>query len=294
MKNTYYLGIDGGGSKCRARLETYDGRLLSTGYSVSANPLEGVNHSIKAILKATNNALTLAGVSDINLKDTTVGLGLAGLALPNLRLELQRWKHPFRKIYMTTDQHIACLGAHNGKDGAVIIAGTGSSGCSSVGGKIIEYGGHGFPLGDKSSGAWLGLKALQNSLLSENSLGRQTMLTELLFQWFEVKENSAIISKIARGLPSDYAKLAPLVFEAAKQNDEVAVEIIQDGAAYINQMAREILKTSPPRFSILGGLGETMKHWLHEEVSSHLQDPLHNAEYGAILFAQNCSKQKHT
>ncbi len=287
-KRKFILGIDGGGSKCRARLVSSEGDLLGVGMAGSANPLEGVDHSINAIMKCTLEAVSAAGLSKAILKQTSVGLGLAGIILPDRHKALKDWKHPFKEIFMTRDQHIACLGAHGGADGAVIITGTGSCGLSNVKGNITEYGGHGFPLGDKGGGAWMGLKALQHSLRAENNLGRQTIIGDMLHEWFKVPDSASIISRIARAQPAEYAKLAPVVFAAAEQNDDVALEIIQDGAAYICRMAREILKTSPPRLSLLGGLGPRMHQWLDKEVSSHIQDPLDNAEVGAILFARQC------
>ena len=38
----------------------------------------------------------------------------------------KQYGHPFRTAVITTDAHAACIGAHGGKDGGVIIAGTGA------------------------------------------------------------------------------------------------------------------------------------------------------------------------
>jgi len=289
----YIMGIDGGGSKCRARLVSFNGEVLGSGIAGSANPLEGVGDAIAAILKSARKSIQAAGLKEEVFRNTTVGLGLAGLNLPDCHTALKDWQHPFGEIFMTSDQYVACLGAHHGADGAVIIAGTGSCGISIVDDTVREYGGHGFPLGDKGGGAWMGLKALQHSLRAENNLGRQTILTGMLHDCFRETDNARIISRMARAKPFEYARLAPIVFTAAEQNDDVALEIIQDGAAYISRMAREILKTSPPRLSILGGLGPRLQLWLDKEVSSHLQQPLDTAEAGAILYARNCLAMKN-
>jgi glucosamine kinase len=248
--------------------------------------MEGVDDAIAAILQSARAAVQAADLKEGIFKNTIVGLGLAGINLPDRLTAMRRWPHPFEDLFITGDQYVACLGAHQGADGAVIITGTGSCGISNVDGMIREYGGHGFPLGDKGGGAWMGLKALQHSLRSENNLGRQSILTEMFQDWFKETNNTHIVSRMARAKPFEYARLAPIVFAAAEQNDDVALEIIQDGAAYISRMAREILKTSPPRLSILGGLGPRLQLWLDKEVSSHMQKPLDNAEVGAILYAR--------
>lgn len=53
------------------------------------------------------------------------------------------------------------MGAHTRDEGAVMIAGTGSCGYSFVNGKATILGAHGFPFGDKCSGAWIGLEAVK-------------------------------------------------------------------------------------------------------------------------------------
>ena len=60
------------------------------------------------------------------LKQVVAGLGLAGVNLPGLYQKINEWHHPFKEMFLTTDLHTACIGAHKGADGAVIITGTGS------------------------------------------------------------------------------------------------------------------------------------------------------------------------
>ncbi|MDZ7903049.1 MAG: hypothetical protein U5L01_11120 [Rheinheimera sp.] len=56
-----YLGIDGGGSKCKVVLLAADGQLLGEGLGGPANPLRGVKVATDSILAATQQALTSAG-----------------------------------------------------------------------------------------------------------------------------------------------------------------------------------------------------------------------------------------
>ncbi len=43
-----------------------------------------------------------------------------------------------------TDAHAACIGAHNGADGAIIIIGTGVVGYQTQNGEGVQVGGWGF------------------------------------------------------------------------------------------------------------------------------------------------------
>jgi len=51
-KGTTYLGIDGGGSRCRARIEDGNGRLLGEGISGPATTRIGVEKAWRSIMEA--------------------------------------------------------------------------------------------------------------------------------------------------------------------------------------------------------------------------------------------------
>ena len=51
-----------------------------------------------------------------------VGAGLAGVNMPEYFRIFSEWQHPFQELHLTSDLHVACIGAHQGGDGAVIIA----------------------------------------------------------------------------------------------------------------------------------------------------------------------------
>ena len=77
---------------------------------------------------------TGAGLGDKanQIGETIAGVGLAGVNVPRFMKLMQAWDHPFGEMHLTTDIHIACLAAHGGENGAVIVAGTGSVGYMSV------------------------------------------------------------------------------------------------------------------------------------------------------------------
>ena len=55
------------------------------------------------------------------------------------------YRHPFRNATITTDARAACVGAHRGRDGGIIIVGTGSIGWADVDGRQYRVGGWGLP-----------------------------------------------------------------------------------------------------------------------------------------------------
>lgn len=281
-----FIGVDGGGSKCRATIYTADGTVLGTGVAGRANPLHGLAQTFASIEASTRQALLDAGMKETDSYLLVAGLGLAGVNVPRLYQDVISWQHPFAVMYVTTDLHTACIGAHRGADGAVIITGTGSCGYAHVGDDSLSIGGHGFALGDKGSGAWLGLKAAEHVLLALDGFAAPTALTKMLLNHFGVSDALGIVEHLAGKSSSCYAELARSVLDCANAGDEVARGIVQEGADYISEMARKLFSLNPVRFSMIGGLAEPLQAWLGSDVVAKISETLAPPELGAMYFAQ--------
>lgn len=279
-----YLGIDGGGSKCRALLTDAGGRVLGTGVAGPANPFQHYEGAVDSIAEASLAALAEAGLGEEALARAVAGVGLAGVNVPSIRERVCRWGHPFAAMYLTTDIHIACLGAHGGEDGAVIVAGTGSVGHVSVRGRSHTYGAHGFPLGDKGSGAWLGLEGMRAALLSLDGLGPGT---ELLPDFEDHLDASGLelVARMAGARPGDYGALARRVLACAGRGDAVALEIVMEGAGYLDRLAARLLSHGAECFAMLGGLAPHIAPWLSAGTRASLVPPRGQPDSGAVAYA---------
>jgi len=147
-KGTTYLGIDGGGSRCRARIEDENGRLLGEASSGPATTRIGVDKAWRSIIEATEAAAAQAGLAREDFAQMRAGIGLAGLGRRGAEEALKKIAHPFASVTFISDGMAACLGAHSGADGAIVVAGTGSVGVGLIGGREIRLGGYGFPVSD--------------------------------------------------------------------------------------------------------------------------------------------------
>ena len=290
--NELLLGIDGGGSKCKAIVMNKDNEILGTGISGPGNPLHGFEQATHSITESAKLALKNAGLEHVKLDELVAGVGLAGVNLPVLLDKMLDWQHPFKTMHLATDLLIACLGAHNGNDGAVMISGTGSCGFSCIEGKHGIVGAHGFPHGDKGSGAWFGLQGVKQVLLSLDGLVPETIMTSLLLKKLDCNDDTGLVEVVASQKATFYAQQANLVFDAAEQGDAVALSIVNEGAEYINDMAKTLAAKNPPRISMLGGLTARLKTWLADDVKLMLEAPIQPPEVGAVIFArQQQSKQ---
>ncbi|MEW6984014.1 N-acetylglucosamine kinase [Colwelliaceae bacterium 6471] len=286
-----YLGIDGGGSKCKAIIVSSENKILGTGISGPANPLHGFDQATNSIVESAQLALQDAQSQDnaltqVKLKDLVAGVGLAGVNLPVLFEQMSSWSHPFKQMFLTTDLLVACLGAHQGGDGAVMITGTGSCGFSYVDHEAFIVGAHGFPHGDKGSGAWFGLQAVKQVLLSLDGLIPPSQMNDELLRLLAVKDGVQLVEAIAGKPAAYYARLANLVFDAAEQSDSLAKSIVKEGAKYISDVARQLWKKQPPRMSLIGGLSPRILPWLDKDIQARLSPPLSTPEFGSVLFAR--------
>ncbi|MEI6895360.1 MAG: BadF/BadG/BcrA/BcrD ATPase family protein [Colwellia sp.] len=281
-----FLGIDGGGSKCKAIVMNKNNEILGTGVSGPGNPLHGFEQATHSIIESANLALQQAGLAHIALNELVAGVGLAGVNLPVLFDKMAQWQHPFKTMHLATDLLIACLGAHGGKDGAVIISGTGSCGFSCVDGQQTIIGAHGFPHGDKGSGAWFGLQCVKQVLLSLDGLVPTTIMTHTLLQKLACENDTDLVEAVAHKAATYYAQQANLVFDAADLGDKVALAIISDGSDYLNNIIRTLMTKKPSRISMIGGLTPRLKPWLADDIKAKLAEPIYPPEVGAVLFAR--------
>lgn len=152
------------------------------------------------------------------------------------------------------------------------------------------FGGHGFALGDKGSGAWIGLKAAEHVLLYLDGFACKTSLTPAILSHCNANDAVGIVEALAGKSSSYYAAMARAVISCAEQGDLVAIDIMKEGAAYISRLARKLFSLSPARFSMVGGLSEPLQKWLDADVIAQISPILAPPEAGAVYFAlqQQC------
>lgn len=284
-----YLGIDGGGTGCRARIADEDGNILGQGLSGPATTRIGVDNAWASVLRAWKGAAEEAGLDASNAPNVIAGVGIAGLTRPGSREELEALSHPFGGICFTSDGAAACLGAHSGHDGGIVIAGTGSIGLAIVNGEELRAGGYGFPISDEGSGADLGLKAIQLSLRAFDGRRETTALLKEVLHRFE-NMPAKIVAWMDRATATDYATFAPLVLRHADQGDAAARQIVQSGAEQIDGLVRRLIEYGAPLVTLLGGLAGPLEPWLAPDVRRRLKPADGDAVAGAIILAkQMCS-----
>jgi glucosamine kinase len=282
----FYIGVDGGGTKCRARLRDDKGHILGEAESGPANIRLGLDLAWTNIISAIDKTLIKAGLTRDIFPQTAVGLGLAGVVTPaDCTRTLKAMPDiAFGALRAAADYHVACLAAFNGRDGGIQIAGTGSSGYAIIGGVGRPVGGWGFLLSEKGSAAALGRDALVTALTAHDGLAPSSAFTRALIDHFG--HPAAIIDWSETARPSDYGALSPLVFDHARQRDTIALGLIEQTAAEIDTFIAHQIGLGAPRVCLVGGLAPHIRPWLADTTLAVLAEPATDILDGAILLAR--------
>jgi glucosamine kinase len=292
LADVLLLGIDGGGSTCRARLCTIAGTTLGEGVAGPANVRLGGEQSFASVREATLQCLRAAGLSSRDLDRVIACLALAGASEPGQLEALRAREHPYRAAVFVTDAQAACVGAHGGGNGGIIVIGTGSIGWAEMNGRQYRVGGWGWPISDEGSGAWLGCEALGRTLWAHDGRIPWTPLLRSLFRKFQ-SDPHAIVRWMTGALPKDFATFAPEILEHVLDNDPAAVELMASAGRHVDALARLLVEFGVDRLALLGGLAAAIEPWLGQDTRRHLVAPQGDAVAGALQLAHNAAQSLH-
>lgn len=287
-ENRFFMGVDGGGTKCRIRIRGQDGGLLGESVGGLANLYSDLDAAITTILATVAEALAEAGLKPEDRRHVHVGLGIAGAVTEETTTAVRQALRPFASVSVDVDAYAACLGAHDGGDGGIVIAGTGSAGLALVHGQRHWIGGFGFPLGDQGSGAIIGRSALRRAALSlDNLIPASPLLDELLGQFN--RDRDAFAEWARHALPRDYAQFAPRIFAAAAQGDRHGHALVEEAAQAVARLANELLARGAPRIALVGGLARPFVPYLPHQLKPHLVEAKRDPLDGAIMMARHAA-----
>ena len=282
MPDSFFLGIDGGGTSCRARIRDAAGVLRGQAQGGPANIHQDFDAALANILATARQAAAEAGIGVENLQ---AGLGLAGATGPEQCARVLAANLPFATLHVDSDGYAACVGAHLGGDGGIVIVGTGSAGFALVHGQRIGIGGHGFALGDQGSGAVIGREALTRSLLAHDGLGEASPLTLAIMAHFG-DDPGHVIAWARTAMSRDYAQFAPQAIAAAMAGDAIGAGIVGQAALGLGRLLEKLRKAGAPRLCLIGGLAESITPFLPHDSATLLVPALADAVDGAIFMAR--------
>ena len=281
----YFLGVDGGGSGCRARLSDASGITIGNGVAGPATLRLGADASWTAVTTAADAAIALRGTP---ANEVHVCVGLAGISRASAREAWLAKRHPFASLTLVGDEVAACVGAHSGADGGIVIVGTGSNAFGLIGRREVRAGGHGFPISDDGSGAMIGLEALRMAVRAYDKRIAVTPLLQALMARFG-DDIGRLVAWLDTSDAAAYASLAPLVVEYADRQDAAGVRLMHQAAAEIAGLVETLIERGVGRVALVGGLATTITGWMPSALGANLVVPAGDACDGAIIIARRAA-----
>ncbi|MDJ0820247.1 MAG: BadF/BadG/BcrA/BcrD ATPase family protein [Paracoccaceae bacterium] len=279
----HICAVDGGGTGCRVAVATADGTVLARSADGPANYTTDPAMAVGNVLGAVHSALADAGLTKDDWARMVAHVGLAGVMTDADAAALAQ-RMPFGRCRASDDRLTTTMGALGDRDGAVLAAGTGSFTALRRGGDVQLYGGWGLQVGDHASGAWLGRKALEHTLLAVDGFGESSALTHSLLARYDTP--TGIVSFAATARPQDYAALAPLVIEAALVGDVVGARLMQNGADYLNTALTAFGIGPGDVVCLAGGVGPHYKPYLAAEYQALVTHLAGSALDGGLALAR--------
>ncbi len=306
----YFIGVDGGGTRCRMRLTDTDLNILAEAVVDRPSNLQvrGGDAAYEAIMHLLAAVFAKAGLEKDESHRAAACLGMAGGRLKSDRQRFQQRTFPLESVIVYDDIDIARAGAHGEGDGGVMIIGTGSAAMALVNGKRIQAGGWGFLIGDTMSGAILGRELLRRSLLAHDGLTQKTLLSEAvmarfdsdgdkLMNWSFYNEAAyaSLRAELAPGTepthpvnarPVDYGAFTRLFTEYLDKADPLAKELLAFELDAIAQYVDWFRAEGVTSIAIVGGFG----HSLMKHVKARFGDIIVEEEpvslHGAVILAR--------
>jgi glucosamine kinase len=277
------LGVDGGATHCRARLRDADGRALAEANGAAANIHVDFAAAVAAMRAVVDEVLGKVGLSDADPAAIAIGLGLAGFKQGSDEARVAAAFPGFRVVRAANDATTACIGAHAGADGGLVIAGTGSAAIARIGATETIIGGRGFALGDDGSGSHIGLDALRSAMRAFDGLQPASALTADIVAEFG-GDPVAMMNWALHAKPRDFGAFAPHVFEHAAEGDPIALEIARRAARAIGALIRGVAALGAERVAMVGGVGEALRPYFEPDIAAGLVPSLYDPTDGAILL----------
>jgi glucosamine kinase len=223
---SFFLGIDGGGTKTRSIVADEKSQLGAGSSSSSKVQRVGEACARDALAAAVHEACVQAGISPQQIACTCAGI--TGSARPEIAGVMRDLMTGIvgGQVEIVGDIEIAFEDAFGGGPGVVVIAGTGSIayGRNSKG-EIARAGGWGYAISDEGSGHWIGVEAVREALRTHD-LGQHSGLLDDLMAGIGARDFEDFIVRLNGSPAVDFAPLFPAVLAASDNGDPKASEIL--------------------------------------------------------------------
>jgi N-acetylglucosamine kinase-like BadF-type ATPase len=242
---SYYLGIDGGGTKTTCAVGD-ESHLLATATAGPSNIVRvGESQARQSLHQSVRQACAAAGIAPAQVSRTCVGG--SGATRPEFAGIVRGFLTEIlpTPIAVVGDMQIALEAAFDIGPGVIVIAGTGSIAYGrDAQGRTARAGGWGFAIGDEGSAHWIGRSAVSAVLRACDAAGENSpdcahsSLSSALCKAWGVT-SLADLARAANSIPPpDFAALFPAV---AANSDDLAAKVLSHAGRELAQTAAVVI-----------------------------------------------------
>jgi glucosamine kinase len=241
---TYFLGLDGGGTKTECVLADHEGRVLYRATGGPSNPMRtGYARAWFSLSDSVDAVLRHEKIHAGHIRAICAGLGGAGR--PGVVRRVTTFfenSFPNARVRVTTDLEIALEAAFGSGEGLILLAGTGSAAFArDADGRTARAGGHGPWISDEGSAFDIGRRALRAVTLAKEHRGPATELSKRIFAEHQCRDWDSLTEQIVKSPDAVFPKTFPLVAQLADKGDAVAGEILTRAAASLAELAISVV-----------------------------------------------------
>jgi glucosamine kinase len=279
----FLIGVDGGGSGTRAVLARADGRVIGSAEAGPSALGQGVGQAWRHVELAISRAFASARLSMPGWERCALAAGLSGIGHAPWRDAFIAGDPGFAHLVAETDSFTMLLGAHGGRPGAIVAAGTGSVAEALLAdGTRRTVGGWGFPIGDEGSGAWLGLQALRHAQCAMDDRAAAGPLAHDIWDACGA-DRETLQAWCERAGQFACARLAPLVF-GHERTDPIASALLAQATAALESLAFAIDPAGRLPLALCGSIGTRLAPRLQPALRDRVVPAAQGPAEGALML----------
>ncbi|KXB56398.1 N-acetylglucosamine kinase [Lachnoanaerobaculum saburreum] len=287
MTKTYYIGIDGGGTKTKFDLFDSDKNSIASITMPTIHPAQASFKEVVSVLTDAKEKL-LANINDSDYV-LKVGAGLGGYGInADYRKKLEdEFSTVFDEFKLYSDAYAAMLGALAGEDGILMIAGTGSIALAKVGDETFRCGGFGYRYGDEGSAYSIGKALISRALKEADGRLDKSIISDLVADYFDnIGINIIATSDFSRDKIAGLAAAASKYVENSESVRDIFLAAAKEISLHIKAIGKNFESGKRVRLSYIGGVfrSEYILECIKEmNQGIELVAPIYPPEKGSIL-----------
>ena len=268
---TYYLGIDGGGTKTDLVLENSKGERINFLHTGPCNPFDIGIEASKSVLKEAIYRVC----KGISLSNVVMFAGIAGGSSGSYRQIFRQFfgEFHFKAAFNGSDNENIVSAGLQEKDGVTLILGTGICAYRVLGGELGRIAGWGYLIDEGGSAYNIGRDTLSAVYSAADGSGTETILSEMVASKTGMDLNS-VLEEIYKKGKKYVASFSSLAFDAAQNGDAAAKKIVDrniGAAVHVLETAARPFGKDKVKVVIAGGL--TARKDLPELMREKMKNP---------------------